>query len=270
MSIKKTIQGMIERSASLRGIVIKANNRIKTKGNHCLLPNLHSRSNDIHMGGKQVLLQCNGSGFLRECKVRMKGDSNRVTVGSGTAVYGEQGQTIYICGNDNQIVVGENCNLRKVTFFIRGSGNKIIVGNGCSAYNVQFHIEQDNNEINVDDGTTLHGREEGAIHMAAGEGSRILVGEDCMFAHSVQIRSTDSHSIIDLDGQRVNPAKDVKIGNHCWIGLRCIILKGTEISNHCVVAAGAVCSKNYPETNCILAGNPAKAVKRNVDWDRKC
>lgn len=269
MSIKKAIRRIIEKFAILRSITLRINNRIRVGHNQYILPNTYSRSNYILLRGKQEILQCSGSSFLRGCKVHMEGGRNSVTIEKGTEIYGGQGQTVYICGNDNQIMVGENCSLRKVAFFIRGSGNRIELGSGCSAYNVQFHIEQDGSEISIGNGTTLHGREEGAIHMAADEGSRITIGEDCMLAHSIQIRSTDSHSIVDLNGKRLNPAKDVKIGNHCWIGLRCIILKGTEVAHNCVVAAGAVCSKKYPDSNCVLAGNPAKVVKREIDWDRK-
>src|SRR5438093_6138615 len=32
----------------------------------------------------------------------------------------------------------------------------------------------------------------------------------------------------------------VRIGNHCWIGARAIILKNVELGNGCVVGAGAV------------------------------
>lgn len=49
----------------------------------------------------------------------------------------------------------------------------------------------------------------------------------------------------------------------------CIILKGSQISNNTVVGAGTIVTKKYEEPNCILAGNPAKIVKRNIDWDRK-
>ena len=90
-----------------------------------------------------------------------------------------------------------------------------------------------------------------------------------MLSHGIQIRSTDSHSIVNMNGDRINPAQNVVIGDHCWIGLQSIILKGTVLGHHCVVGAGAVCSKKYDECNCVLVGNPAKISKENIDWDRK-
>ncbi|WP_155243820.1 hypothetical protein [Butyrivibrio fibrisolvens] len=44
------------------------------------------------------------------------------------------------------------------------------------------------------------------------------------------------------------------------------MLKGAEIADDCVIAAGAIVSKKYEEKNCILAGIPAKIVKRGINW----
>lgn len=253
----------------VKAMILKLRNRLHCSGNVCLLENIHCQRNRITLKGTQTELRCDPSAVLRDSTVYLEGNLNSMMIGEGTSLYGEGANIAYICGNDNRIIIGNHCTLRKVSFFIRGSGNTIVIGDHCSAYNTQFHIEQNGNEIVVGTGTTFHGRDEQAIHMAADEGSCIHIGKDCMFAHSTQIRSTDSHSIVDLNGKRLNPARDVVIGDHCWIGLQCIILKGTEIPSHCVAAAGAVCSKKYTESNSVIAGNPARVVKHEIDWDRK-
>ena len=258
-----------EKLPFVKTMVLKLRNRLQCGGNVCMLENIHCQGNRITLKGNQTGLHGDPSSVLRNCTVNLDGNQNSMMIGKGTSLYGEGANTAYICGNDNRIIIGNHCTLRRVSFFIRGSGNTIVIGDHCSAYNVQFHIEQNGNEIVVGSGTTFHGRDEQAIHMAADEGSRIQIGKDCMFAHSTQIRSTDSHSIVDLEGKRLNPAKDVVIGDHCWIGLQCIILKGAQIPPHCVVAAGAVCSKKYTEANSVIAGNPARVVKHGIDWDRK-
>ncbi|MBA2585639.1 MAG: maltose acetyltransferase, partial [Chthoniobacterales bacterium] len=51
------------------------------------------------------------------------------------------------------------------------------------------------------------------------------------------------------------------IGDNVWIGMNAVILKGVAIGENSVVAAGAVVTKSVPE-NCVVAGNPAKIVKR--------
>lgn len=263
------IKQLLEHNVILRKLCIRLRNKLKIEHNVCCLESIQNSGNTITICGKDNSLSVNACGILREYGVQISGTGNRISVGAETALYGENSAAIHIYGDNNEITIGEHVSLRGVSFFIRGSGNRIVIGNCCSAVYAQFHIEQDGNEICIGNGTTMHGRGHQAIHMAADEGSRIIIKEDCMFAHSTQIRSTDSHSIVDLEGNRLNPAKDVVIGPHCWIGLQCIILKGTAIPGHCVVAAGSVCSKVYQEQNCVIAGNPAKVVKRDVDWDRK-
>lgn len=56
---------------------------------------------------------------------------------------------------------------------------------------------------------------------------------------------------------------DTFIGRNCVIGVRSVILPGVKIGNHCVVAAGAVVTKDAPP-NSIVAGNPAKVIKTGI------
>ncbi|OQY43179.1 MAG: hypothetical protein B6242_15170 [Anaerolineaceae bacterium 4572_78] len=56
--------------------------------------------------------------------------------------------------------------------------------------------------------------------------------------------------------------KPTIIGNNCWLGVNSTILPGVELGNHVIVAAGSVVTKSFPEDDIILAGVPAKIVKR--------
>ena len=56
--------------------------------------------------------------------------------------------------------------------------------------------------------------------------------------------------------------RPISIGEGCFIGANCIILKGTVIGNNCVVGAGSVVCGVFPD-NVIIAGNPAKIIKNN-------
>jgi acetyltransferase-like isoleucine patch superfamily enzyme len=62
--------------------------------------------------------------------------------------------------------------------------------------------------------------------------------------------------------ESVQKADRTIIGNYCFVGTRCIILKGAVLPNNCLLAAGAVLTKNYEESEMIYAGVPAKAVKK--------
>lgn len=56
---------------------------------------------------------------------------------------------------------------------------------------------------------------------------------------------------------------DTKIGHHCVIGGRSIILPGVELGNHVFVAAGSVVTKSFP-SNCMIGGNPAKMIRTGI------
>jgi acetyltransferase-like isoleucine patch superfamily enzyme len=57
---------------------------------------------------------------------------------------------------------------------------------------------------------------------------------------------------------------DTRIGEHCFIGIRSTILPGVVIGDECIVAAGAVVTRDVP-ARCIVAGNPAKVIRENID-----
>lgn len=53
----------------------------------------------------------------------------------------------------------------------------------------------------------------------------------------------------------------VFIGDNVWVGDNVVILPGSRIGNGCIVGANAVVSGVF-ENNCIIAGVPAKIIKR--------
>lgn len=227
------------------------------------------RNNNFSVSGKMNSVKCGKNCSIQNNVFRIEGNNNTVEINDDVEILGNGKQSICILGNNNQIIIEDRCKIKDSSFFISGDNNIIHVSKDYSGIGVEFHIEQKCNELHVGHGTTMHGRGSRTVHIALDEGTKIIIGEDCMFSNDIQIRSSDSHSIVDLDGKRLNQAKDIKIGNHCWLGLGCLLLKGTEISDFTVVAAGSICTKKYIEPNVILAGNPAQIVKRNVNWDRK-
>ena len=53
-----------------------------------------------------------------------------------------------------------------------------------------------------------------------------------------------------------------------FIGARSIVLRNVTIGENSILAAGAVITKDVPE-NTIVAGNPAKVIKRFVPKKRQ-
>jgi acetyltransferase-like isoleucine patch superfamily enzyme len=64
---------------------------------------------------------------------------------------------------------------------------------------------------------------------------------------------------------------EIVIGAESWIGANAVITAGTKIGEHAVVAGGSVVTKDVPPF-CVVAGNPARIIKRyNPDkkiWEK--
>lgn len=57
---------------------------------------------------------------------------------------------------------------------------------------------------------------------------------------------------------------DTWVGQNCFIGGRAMILPGVRIGDGSIVGAGAVVTRDVPP-RCIVAGNPARIIKENID-----
>lgn len=68
---------------------------------------------------------------------------------------------------------------------------------------------------------------------------------------------SDTNKRIDEQGVSTNP---VTIEDDVWVGANVVILPGVTIGEHCVVAAGAVVTKDVPPHS-LVAGVPAKVIK---------
>ncbi len=90
--------------------------------------------------------------------------------------------------------------------------------------------------------------------------AKITIGNDVMFAPGVQLY-TATHPIDKEVRKTLEFAKEITIGNDCWIGGGAIILPGVTIGDNCVIGAGAVVTKDIP-ANCMAVGNPARVIKK--------
>lgn len=99
----------------------------------------------------------------------------------------------------------------------------------------------------------------------------IIIGCDCsigdgiLISRAVRIFDSDFHKVLDEGGKQTNQPKPMKIGDHVWIGLGAIILRGSQIGDGAVISAGAVVMGKIKEgTNAI--GNPARSFS-NIRWE---
>jgi acetyltransferase-like isoleucine patch superfamily enzyme len=92
----------------------------------------------------------------------------------------------------------------------------------------------------------------------------VTIGSNCAISWGVTIIDDNHHQVLPEKKGSVKE-KEVKIGDHVWIGCHVTILKGTVLGNNCIVAAGSIVKGKFPD-NVLIAGNPAKIVKQEINW----
>ena len=166
---------------------------------------------------------------------------------------------IKISGNNNIIYVGKNSLLRDSNIFIKGNNNILYIGEDCAVNNLSIILDNEGSEIRIGNKTSI-----AKAQIVSLEPYKIEIGEDCMLSYDIEIRNTDSHKIYDKNtNQRINEGKSINIGNHVWLGMRAVILKGVNIGNNSIVAGGSIVTKDV-KANTIVSGNPARQIKENI------
>lgn len=97
--------------------------------------------------------------------------------------------------------------------------------------------------------------------------NHIKIGNGVLTGRYVLI-SDNSHGTFCEAESKIPPSKrllvskgEVIIGDNVWIGDKVSILANVHIGDNVIVACNAVVTKDVP-ANCIVAGTPAKIVKR--------
>ncbi|PLY10474.1 MAG: acyltransferase [Arcobacter sp.] len=87
---------------------------------------------------------------------------------------------------------------------------------------------------------------------------KIYIGDYTQIAANVGIISSN-HSLTNTKEHNIS---EVNIGKYCWIGMNAVILPNVVLGDFTVVGAGSVVSKSFDEGYCVIAGNPAKIIKK--------
>lgn len=87
----------------------------------------------------------------------------------------------------------------------------------------------------------------------------IYIDDYTQIANNVGLISSN-HDLYDL--RRNIPTQPIRIGKYCWLGMGVIILPEVELGDFTIVGAGSVVTKSFPEGHCVIAGNPAKVIRR--------
>ncbi|MGH2877422.1 MAG: acyltransferase [Solirubrobacteraceae bacterium] len=88
----------------------------------------------------------------------------------------------------------------------------------------------------------------------------ISIGDDVQIAHSVVI-TTATHELGDRHrraGASVN--EPIVVGDGCWLGVSVTVLPGVTIGRGCIIAAGAVVTRDC-EPDGLYGGVPAARIR---------
>lgn len=167
----------------------------------------------------------------------------------------------------NRVPWPKHCKVRGF-IFLRNNG-KVVIGE-----NVIINSRIDANPIGGDGKTLIVikanaelriGNNVGISNSAFFVSRKIVMEDDVQIGGGCRIYDSDFHSVHYEDrierGNINMKTAPVIIRKGCWLGAGVIVLKGVEIGEKSVIAAGAVVSKSVPPGE-IWGGNPARFIKK--------
>jgi len=184
----------------------------------------------------------------------------------------------------------------KVRFRIEGEGNTIILGEPTGPGTLHVICKDEATDCTIEFGTrnrivenvfiVLAGtggrspnRSEvrigsenifnGNVHITGGvrAGTIVKIGNSNLFANNIQIVGAIEHLIYGIVSRGApEPEAGVVVGDRIWVCQDVLMLNKTRITSESIVGARSITNKEYGDANVVLAGIPAKPVKRGVMW----
>ncbi len=94
---------------------------------------------------------------------------------------------------------------------------------------------------------------------------KITIGPFVLFGHRVSV-ITGTHDYSKKGHERMLTAPqegmDIDIREGVWVGTNAVIVGPCILGPHMVVGAGSVVTNSFPEGHVVVAGNPARVIKK--------
>lgn len=169
----------------------------------------------------------------------------------------------------NGVRCGKGLKLIGWPFLFRYPGARLEIGK-----NVTINSGFFSNLIGLYQRTIIIARGEGKISIGDGTGisgatiyarDSIVIGNRVLVGANTKIFDNDFHPV-EAEARKAGDnsaleTRPVSVGDDVFIGCNCIILKGTQLGEGCVVGAGSVVHGIFPPYS-ILGGNPARVIRQ--------
>ena len=165
-------------------------------------------------------------------KFNIENDWSLVSIGDNTRI----GKRVYIKSRENgRIVLSQNVYLDDDVRIVAARDGSVIIDNYSQ----------------IGKGSVIN------------SGGVVSIGKYCLFAANCQINSS-SHGIAlgELIMSQSHEHGKINIGDDCWVGANVAFVMNTQVRNGTVVGSNAVVTKSYSDPNIILAGVPAKLIRK--------
>lgn len=177
-------------------------------------------------------------------------------------------------------IIGEIPDAAKGGISFVGSGARLVIGTNVSFNNVRLHLESNSliiignsceieGAVITDENCSIfigeHSQIVGPARLYASEERRIIIGKRCVI-HAARFRTSDSHSVIDLDSQtRINKAADIVVQDEVFVDRHCHFYKGSNVGAGSYIAIGSIVTRKFAN-NSYIEGRPAAVVHHHITW----
>lgn len=156
----------------------------------------------------------------------------------GNPVVAENSVKFKANSHGNILFCEDGTDLRGSTITFNGDNALVYLSKNRHQYKLSVSMNRDN--------TLYIGKDNyfnGKLNLILSERKHIVIGDDGLFSFGIWLRTADPHLIYDCEThERINPSKNILIGDHVWIGQGSLVLKGSTISSGSIIGANSTVS----------------------------
>lgn len=164
-------------------------------------------------------------------------------------------------GEDNFVFIGYGATLPRVVRF-RGTGHVIAIGAFSDVTDAIFDVLPNDSLTYIGAFTVL----KSFSAVFARPPATVVIGDHCYIGERVQASGSDQHGIYNINSrQRINPNRDILVGDGAFIGADSRLNKGVVVEPGGIVLGGSIVTGTI-RSRCAYHGVPARLVHEDVAW----